>query len=525
MPSNVRGLRPARCLLAVGALAAAALLASCGGGGADAGEAPFGDAGSTFGNGGGSLPRASTLAQQCATDNPLAPTASRTATLDRERRWVRSYMNEAYLWYSEVPSVNTADPAFNLASVPDSLDNYFQALKTRATTASGKLKDEFSFTYPSAAYQALSESGIVAGFGAEWILKNPTTTTPREVRIAYVEPNTPAAAQNLTRGTTVISVNGVPINDNTDAGLATINEGLFSPVSGRQYTFVLADLGGPQRTVQMNATQITKTPVQNVRSIATANGNVGYLTFNDHIGPSEGQLIAAFTQLAADNVNDLVLDLRYNGGGALYIASQVGYMVAGATRSAGRTFDRLQFNDKRSADSNDPNNNFPFFSTASGRTGTGTTADAPLPTLNLGAVYVLASPDTCSASEAIVNGLRGINVEVVLVGGTTCGKPYGFTAKDNCGLSYFPIEFRGVNDAGFGDYADGFAPSATCNVPDDFSRALGDSSEGMLAAALAHRATGSCSGASAGRESAAARGIVSFGKMVRHPVRENAYRR
>jgi carboxyl-terminal processing protease len=518
-----RALRPARGLVVVSALAAAALLASCGGGGAEAGEAPFGNEGSTFGNsGGGSLPRSSTLAQQCAADNPLAATNLRTATLDTERRWVRSYMNEAYLWYREVPSVNTADPAFNLASVPDSLDNYFQALKTRATTASGKLKDEFSFTYPSAAYQALTESGIVGGFGAEWILGSPTP--PRNVRIAYIEPATPAAVQNLTRGMTVVSVNGISIDDNTDAGIAVINEGLFSPVTGRQYSFVLADLSGFQRSVQMTAAQITKTPVQNVRTIATASGNVGYLTFNDHILPAEGQLIAAFTQLAAQNVTDLVLDLRYNGGGALYIASQVGYMVAGGTRSAGKTFERLQFNDKRSADTNDPDNNFPFFSTASGFNGSNTTASTPLPSLNLNRLYVLTTPGTCSASEAIVNGLRGIDVEVVLVGGTTCGKPYGFTAKDNCGISYFPIEFQGVNDIGFGNYADGFTPSATCNVPDDFSRALGDSSEGLLAAALTHRISGSCGGTSIGRESASARSVA-FGRVIRHPVRESAFRR
>ncbi len=506
---------------ALAAGSAAVLLVSCGGG-SDAGVAPFGDATSNLGNNGGSLPRSSTLAQQCAIDNPLAPTNLRTATLDRERRWARSYMDEAYLWYREIPAVNTADPLFNLPSVPESLDNYFQALKTRAVTASGKLKDEFSFTYPTAEWEALSQSGIVAGFGAEWILGS--ATPPRNVRIAYVDPGTPAAVQGLTRGMTVVSVEGVLIDDTTDAGIATLNEALFSPVDGQQYTFVLADLAGVQRTVTMTADQITKTPVQNVQTINTPSGNVGYMTFNDHILPAEGQLVTAFAQLASQNVTDLVLDLRYNGGGFLYIASEVGYMVAGATRTGGRTFERLQFSDRRSADTNDPDNNTPFYDAASGFDNTGTTENAALPTLNLGRVYVLASPGTCSASEAIVNGLRGIGVEVVLVGGTTCGKPYGFTAKDNCGLSYFPIEFQGVNDAGLGDYADGFNPSATCAVPDDFSRALGDSSEGMLAAALNHRVTGNCGGTSIGRESPQARALA-FGKVIRHPVRESKFRR
>jgi carboxyl-terminal processing protease len=200
-------------------------------------------------------------------------------------------------------------------------------------------------------------------------------------------------------------------------------------------------------------------------------------------------------------------------------------MVAGSARTANKTFERLQFSDKRAADNNDPDNNTPFFNVASGIANSGTTENAPLPTLNLNRVYVLASPGTCSASEAIVNGLRGIDVEVVLVGGTTCGKPYGFTAKDNCGISYFPIEFTGVNNKGFGDYADGFKPTTTCTVADDFSKALGDSSEGMLAAVLSHRATGSCGGTAAGREGPQAAGSVAFGKVIRHPVRESKIRR
>lgn len=494
-------------------LMAAALLTACGGGGTDAGTPPFGNAGNDLGGSG--LPASSSLAQQCAAGNPLAPAASRTATLDTERRWVRSYMDEAYLWYREIPSVNTADASFNLVSVTDSLDNYFEALKSRQITASGKLKDEFSFTYPTADYQALSQSGIVAGFGAEWIEQ---AGSPRTVRIAYVDPSTPAATQSLTRGMRVVSVDGVSADD------PATNAAIFSPRTGQAYNFVFEDTVGARRNVTMTAAQITKTPVQNVRTIGTPTGTVGYMTFNDHNLPAEGQLIGAFTQLASAGVNDLILDLRYNGGGFLYIASEIGYMVAGTTRTAGKTFERLQYSDRRSADTNDPDSNTPFYNVASGIANTGTTENEPLPTLNLGRVYVLASPGTCSASEAIVNGLRGVGVDVILVGGTTCGKPYGFTAKDNCGLSYFPIEFRGVNQLGFGDYADGFAPTATCTVADDFSQALGDSSEGMLAAALNHRVTGNCAGTATGREAPQARD-VSFGRVIRHPVRESKIRR
>jgi carboxyl-terminal processing protease len=492
-----------------GAVVAGVLIAGCGGGGGG------GDS-----EGGGGV---AATAQQCSADNMLAPASNRVASLDIERRWVRSYMDEAYLWYREIPTVDSAAAEFNLASVPSSLDNYFEALKTRATTSSGKRKDAFSFTYPTAQWLALSQSGVVAGFGTEWILGSPTP--PRNVRIAYVDPGTPAAAQGLGRGLRVVSVAGVSIDDNSSAGIDKINEALFSPRDGQSYSFVFAELSGAQRSVQMTAAQVTKTPVQNVATIATATGNVGYMTFNDHILPAESQLVAAFTQFASQGVNDLVLDLRYNGGGFLYLASQVGAMIAGPTRTANKTFERLQFSDKRTADNNDADNNTPFFNSTSGFAGSGTSGNVTLPALNLDRVYVLASPGTCSASEAIVNGLRGVGVEVVLVGGTTCGKPFGFTAKDNCGISYFPIEFQGVNQLGRGDYVDGFAPTATCTVADDFSRALGDRNEAMLAAALNHRATGSCNATATGRETAQAQAAVRFGKVIRHPVRESKLRR
>jgi carboxyl-terminal processing protease len=109
-------------------------------------------------------------------------------------------------------------------------------------------------------------------------------------------------------------------------------------------------------------------------------------------------------------------------------------------------------------------------------------------------VTVLTGPETCSASEAIINGLRGVNVQVNLIGGTTCGKPYGFLPQDNCGTTYFAIQFKGVNNQNAGDFADGLAP--TCTVADDFSHPLGDPAEGRLAAALSYRVTGTCPAAS-----------------------------
>jgi hypothetical protein len=113
-----------------------------------------------------------------------------------------------------------------------------------------------------------------------------------------------------------------------------------------------------------------------------------------------------------------------------------------------------------------------------------------------------------------MNSLRGIDVEVIQVGSTTCGKPYGFYPTDNCGTTYFTIQFRGVNDKDFGDYIDGFSPANAraaagvvlpgCSVADDFTAGLGDPNEDRLAAALTYRDTQTCPATPEG-----ARGVLS----------------
>jgi hypothetical protein len=201
-----------------------------------------------------------------------------------------------------------------------------------------------------------------------------------------------------------------------------------------------------------------------------------------------------------------VLDLRYNGGGLLAVASQLSYLVAGPAKTSGRIFERLQFNAAAGAANpvtGGTNTPTPFYTTGLGFTVANGVALQPL---SLPRVFVLTTSRTCSASEAVINSLRGVNVDVVLIGGTTCGKPYGFYPADNCGQTYFSVQFKGVNDKGFGDYADGFAAADAssafpvkipgCSVADDFDSELGVASEGMLAAALAYRASGTCPAAS-----------------------------
>lgn len=423
------------------------------------------------------------------------------STLD-ENNFLRSYSDETYLWYSEITD---RDPG-NYADVLD----YFDLLRTTATTPSGQDKDKFHFTYDTEEYNQLSQGGVSAGYGITWawISRSP----PREMRIAFVEPGTPAdsIAVPLARGGTILAVDGVDISDNTPAGVDTLNGGLFPAGPGEVHSFEVQDVGAAgSRTVSVTTATITSVPVQNTQVINTLSGPVGYMVFNDHIATAEQALIDAVNQLNAHNggqgINDLVLDLRYNGGGYLAIASELAYMIAGAAATAGRTFEQLQFNDKHPATNpitGQALSPTPFYSTALGAPFNGT-AGQNLPTLDLPRVFVLTGGGTCSASEAIINGLRGIGVEVIQIGSTTCGKPYGFYPIDNCGTTYFTIQFRGINEAGFGDYTDGFSPANTpanragevipgCSIADDFDNALGDPTEGRLAVALAYRDGQAC---------------------------------
>lgn len=407
-----------------------------------------------------------------------------------ENNYLRSWTNQLYLWYSEVPDI---DPASY------STANYFAFLKTSAITLSGGAKDKFHFTYPTDVWEQLSQSGVQAGYGAEWVLI--AAKPPRNVVVAFTEPGSPAAAVNIARGAQLLKVDGVDV---TSGSAAALNAGMFPASAGEDHAFEILDLGASvSRTVSLQSANITSTPVQNVKTMSTANGTVGYMLFNDHIATAESQLIAAINQLKSASVSDLVLDIRYNGGGYLDIASELAYMIAGSAQTAGRTFDRIQFNSKYSTTNPvtlQPLAPTPFHNQSRGFS---VSSGQALPSLNLSTVYVLTSAGTCSASEAIINGLRGIGVRVIQIGSTTCGKPYGFYAQDNCGTTYFTIEFKGVNDAGFGDYTDGFSPQNSggvvgvstpgCSVADDFTHALGDPLEGQFAAALAYRLTASCS--------------------------------
>jgi carboxyl-terminal processing protease len=422
-----------------------------------------------------------------------------------ENNWLRSWTNELYLWYDEVAD---RDPGGVFDDSPSETLRYFDLLRTTATTASGAPKDKFHFTYDTGEWEALSQSGISAGYGAEFAVLQ--GLPPRDVVVILTQPGTSATSPGveLARGDRIIEVDGADlVNGATQAIVDTLNAGLFPSSLNESHTFKVQDLtDGSERIVTMTSESITIDPVQFVSTMPSPGGaNVGYLLFTDHIATAELDLVDAVEQLAAANIDDLVLDIRYNGGGFLAIASQLAYMIAGPAQTDGQVFEAVQFSDKH------PNFNpvtgaqlLPYsFADITLGLSDANVAGTPLPSLDLGRVFVLTGPNTCSASESIINSLRGIGVEVIQIGGTTCGKPYGFYPQDNCGTTYFSIQFRGVNALNFGDYTDGFAPTNSangstgadlpgCAVNDDFDHDFADPEEALLKTALEFRDSATC---------------------------------
>jgi carboxyl-terminal processing protease len=443
------------------------------------------------------------------------PDTKGTAT--DEKNFLRSWSHETYLWYKELPDL---DP-----SGLDTPQNYFEKLKTSLLTSSNRPKDNFHFYEPTEDSEAW-EAGVSYGYGLH--LKVYSSTPPREFLISGVEPNSPAASAGIMRGDKIMELDNINlVSDNTSSGIQSLNDALFPDTLNEAHKFTLqSNLTKNNYTVTLVSKSVDVTSVPVVKVITQGNNQVGYVQFNTFIENAQDEWVNAINQLKQAGVgdvdaDDLVVDLRYNGGGLISIASMVSYMIGGSNVS-GKTFIQYVANDQYASEA-------PVkFSTVGSY---GVNKNVNLPTLNFKRVYVLSTGDTCSASELVVNSLRGAGVTVYLIGDSTCGKPYGFVPEDNCGTTYYTIQFKGVNAKGFGEYSDGFVPSATdnnldlvkgCEVDDNLNFALGDESEPLLAAALNLRANNSCTSAVASNRLQKSQAPTVDGKLVRSPRDEIA---
>lgn len=415
-------------------------------------------------------------------------------TAMHEKMWLRSWSNDSYLWYSEVDDNNPA---------PYSVADYFSQLKTNERTASGSFKDNFHFSQSTEAYNRRTQSGVSSGYGISWEFVS--SSPPRRLIVRYTEPNSPAAIASVSRGYELKTIDGIDfVNATTQAEVDNFNAALFPSAAGKIFNFVFSDSAGKELLdTHLTSANIELQPVQNVKIIDSAAGKMGYMQFNSFLRTGQNELIEGFQALVDQGVTELVIDLRYNGGGLLAMASQLAYMIAGSAQTNNQIFETLQFNDKYPNVDPITGNTLqptPFYTREIDWTANKLTNNT-LPSVDLTRVFILATGNTCSASEAVINGLRGVDVEVVLIGDTTCGKPYGFYATDNCSTTYFTIQFQGVNAKDFGEYSDGFSPVSRpifddqlpgCQVADNFTQALGEEEEALLGAAIGYAETGSC---------------------------------
>jgi C-terminal processing protease CtpA/Prc len=464
------------------------LLSGCGGGGGNPGTCLGSDAvchpssTNTDSSSGSSTAATSTIGTPSALANICTP--------DGEKQWVRAHLDDVYLWYNEIVDVDR--------SKYSTAEDYFYALLVRS-------HDRFSFTESQDTIDKFFQSGEEVGYGMELVLVN------NHLRVAYVEPNTSAAEQGVARGADIIGINGTPIgNLSRDTQIAA----LYPSTAGMVNQFTIVDAGAhASRTVVLTAGAVTHTPVLQSRVLTAGGRRIGYMVFNDHIATAEGPLVAAFTQFQQSGIDDLVLDLRYNGGGYLYIASEVATMIGGGSL-LGQTFEQLRFNNKHPEKTNDPNNKIPFYLSG--------TQSQLLPQLNMQRVFVLTGNGTCSASESIINGLSPF-VQVITIGSTTCGKPYGMIQTNNCSQAYFAIQFEGVNSLGQGGYSNGIAPN--CPASDDLDHQLGDTNERVLSTAISYAVGGSCPATSFTQGLTANYAPLSAQPFHRVPWRENRLRK
>jgi C-terminal processing protease CtpA/Prc len=239
------------------------------------------------------------------------------------------------------------------------------------------------------------------------------------------------------------------------------------------------------QTVSLTSVEYTENPVLISKVLEVEGINVGYIMYNSFTGNFDSELNAAFTDLKAQGVQELVLDLRYNGGGSVESAVDLASMITG--QFEGEIFMKEQWNAKYQQ-AWDPESYINRFNNKI-RTG------EAISSLGLGKVYVLTSRRSASASELVINGLDPY-IDVVQVGTNTTGKFQASVtlydssnfgrenANPNHTYAIQPLVLKSVNSAGVSDYINGLAPDITKKEDLRDYGTLGDPSEPLLKAAL-----------------------------------------
>lgn len=407
------------------ALGLASLLAGCGGGGGDAGVSP-----------------------------PLS------CSISSQKAWLRDYIDEWYFWYADSPRPNPAQSG--------SVAAYFDAILSPGRPPVFPA-DRWSRSESTESFNRFFGDGATLGYGVSVAGLEVTGQPQRPLFVRWVEALSPAAAAGVQRGDQILA-----INDRTAAEIITRDDyALLSPLAAGDRITLRLRRAGQERSVVLTAAVFALTPVSGAAVVTSPQGRkLGYVVVKDMISQALAPLDRTFAEFQSAGVQDLVLDLRYNGGGLVSTGATLASYVAGQ-RGAGRTYARLLYNDRRSAINNE---SFAF--------------SAPTAGLGLRRVIVLMGPRTCSASEQLINGLLGAGIEVLAVGDTSCGKPVGFLPAEACGQTYSVVNFESVNARNEGRYFDGLDP--TCAVAEDFTAPMGAAADPLWSTAVQLADQGGC---------------------------------
>ena len=424
-----------------------AMLAACGGGSSGSGSGP-------------------PIGGVTPTPAPAPPPTTASCTLRARQDWALAQLNE---WYLFPTLLNTAANPAAYATV----DAYIDALTAPARAQS---RDRY-FTYLTsiAEENAYYEQGETAGFGFRLSYDG--------TRVFVIEAfeGAPALAGGIDRGTELLQIGGQSVSTLiATGGSAAVTQALGPDTVGTTRAFVIRDPAGVQRTVSLTKAEYDIDPISDRYGARVLNDGgrlVGYLNLRNFITTADPNLRAAFAQFRAQGVTELIVDLRYNGGGLISIAELFGDLM-GAGRT-GQIFDYITFRDSKSSE----NESYAFRAQP----------EAIQPTR----VAFIGTGGTASASEMVINGMVPyLGANMALIGSNTYGKPVGQIALDRpaCDDRLRAVALKVENASHQGEYFTGLAATVpnTCRATDDYTHQLGDPNETMVKVALDFLAGRSC---------------------------------
>jgi carboxyl-terminal processing protease len=432
-----------------------------------------------------------------ANNNTNTPT-NVGSTLDLIKDSVFLYSKEAYYWYDGLPSYTDFNPrSFSGSADLDALHAEINAISQyKIDPATGKPFEYYTASPGKSKYSFIDEgqvstqlNGTNSNFGFA-----PFYNDVNDLRIKYIYPGSPADLAGIKRGYKILSINGNS-SLSYDGGGTNTQFVINAYTSTGSITMKLQKADLSTVDVTLNATSYTANPVLTYKAINTGNGKiVGYIVFNSFTADANAdpKLDEAFNYFQTQGITDLVVDIRYNGGGFTSTAEYLSNLIVPASKTGSPMYS-YYFNDilvnnretlltnqvRRNSSTNQLYNYGQFNYTVAGNT----VKFAKKGSLNISRVFFIVSGATASASELTINNLRP-HLDVQLIGGTTYGKPVGFFDIDINKYQLYIPEFETKNSLGQGGYYTGMTPgSATypgIKDYDDVTKDFGDTTETLL---------------------------------------------